>query len=276
LTLLLLDFVLNSGVYIVSPISHRSPRNPAAELRGDQSPAIRQKLDKAHYHVYRHPRDLPHPLGSYLTPTMTLSATLDGVPQEVLEQIAFFSATETFLGPPSILPLLLTNRKIHSWLSIRSNPTLYGRIFTSKFDIGAVVRRLGTERTNPQILADELQRRWHNLKRIRARSDSTVPSAEDDPSPCIRQLLFEAYFMILENEGKNEIQLREYAQMDQWLREYWFHEAGASRAISLLRTESWIPETQEMSLAMWIFWFMLRTGEQFLYIWEMIFIRSHT
>jgi len=196
---------------------------------------------------------------------MALSATLDGVPQEVLEHIAFFTATESLLGPPSILPLILANRKFHSWLSISTNSLLYGRIFVQKFDIGAVIRRLGPERATPEILAGELRRRWLNLNRMRARSYSTISPADCNDSAHRQQILFEAYFMILENEGKNERQLREYADMDQWLREYWFHEAGASGAVEYLREEKWLPDTQETSLAMWIFWFTLRPSKGYLH-----------
>ena len=196
---------------------------------------------------------------------MALSATLDGVPQEVLEHIAFFTATESFLGPPSILPLILANRKFHSWLSISRNYLLYGRIFVQKFDTGAVIRRLGPERATPEILAGELQRRWLNLNRIRARSYSITSPNECDDSAHRRQILFEAYFMIMENEGKNERQLREYANMDRWLREYWFHEGGASGAVECLREEKWLQDTQETSLAMWIFWFMLRPSKSYLH-----------
>ena len=192
---------------------------------------------------------------------MALSATLDGVPQEVLEHIAFAAATESFLGPLSILPLILANRKFHSWLSISCNYLLYGRIFVQKFDISAVIRRLGPERATPKILARELRRRWLNLNRMRARSYSIISPNECNDSAHRRQILFEAYFMILENEGKNERQLREYANMDQWLREYWFHEAGASGAMECLREERWLPDTQETSLAMWILWFMLRPSK---------------
>lgn len=193
---------------------------------------------------------------------MSASMPLDAVPHEVLEQIAFFTATNTFLGPPSgLVPLLLVNRQIYSWLSTQSNHHLYGRIFVNKFDIGAVTRRIGADRTTPQILTRELQRRCFHLKRIRARSDSIIYSLEGVDSGCARAILLDAFFMMLENEGKNEKQLREYAGMDHWLREYWFHEAGASRAVAFLRAEKWLPDTQERSLAMWLFWFLLRPGQ---------------
>ncbi|RDB17639.1 hypothetical protein Hypma_001088 [Hypsizygus marmoreus] len=198
---------------------------------------------------------------------MTLSPALDTVPQEVLEHIALFSATDSFLGPPSsLVPLLLTNRGVYKRLSIHSNHHLYARVFAHKFDIGPIVRRLGPERTTPDILTSELRRRCFCLKRIRARLDSIASSAggeegdkEEDTSR--HELLFQAYLLMLENEGKNEQQLREYARIDLWLREYWFDEMGASCAVECLQTEEWLPDTEERSLAMWLFWFLLRPSD---------------
>jgi len=192
--------------------------------------------------------------------------TLETVPQEVLEHVALFSVTHCFLGPPSTLSsLITTNRKIHSQLSIASNPHLYARIFAYKFDIAPAIRRLGPDRITPRILADELQLRCLYLKRIRTRLDSVVhtfPAHESDRfSP--HELLCHAYLLMLENEGKNEKQLREYARVDGWLREYWFAELGASRAISFMGANLWLLESPERSIAMWLFWFFLRPGISF-------------
>jgi hypothetical protein len=193
------------------------------------------------------------------------STTLDTVPQEVLEHVAFFSVTHSFLGPPSTLSsLLITNRKIHSRLSITSNPHLYARVFAYKFDLAPAIRRLGPGRTTPCILADELKLRCLLLKRIRTRLDSTIRlvPAHDSASDLfpLHGLLCHAYLLMLENEGKNEKQLREYARADGWLREYWFAELGASRAVSFMAQDLWLPECPERSIAMWLFWFLLRPG----------------
>ncbi|KAG5640292.1 hypothetical protein DXG03_009358 [Asterophora parasitica] len=190
---------------------------------------------------------------------MTESATLATVPQEVLEHIVFFSATESFLGPPSgLVPLLLTNRKIYSRLNISDNHHIYARIFAQKFDTGAVFRWLGPERTTSCILAAELQRRCFYLKRIRARSDSILQSMDADDSPFLHELLFLAYTMMVENEGKNERQLKEFANMDTWLRDFWFHDLGASRAVGSTIDEAWLPDNDILSFGMWLFWFLLR------------------
>lgn len=191
--------------------------------------------------------------------------TLETVPQEVLEHVTFFSVAHSFLGPPAtLLSLLLANRKFYSRLSFTSNPHLYARIFAHKFDIEPVVRRLGPDRTTPPILAHELKLRCLLLKQFRTRLDSTIqpgPDYETDLETRSRhELLCHAYLMMLDNEGKNEKQLREYAKLDDWLREYWFAEMGASRAVSFLGAELWLPESPERSIAMWLFWFFLTPG----------------
>ncbi|KAF9458704.1 hypothetical protein BDZ94DRAFT_74376 [Collybia nuda] len=196
-----------------------------------------------------------------------MAATLGTIPQEVLEHIAFFSATQAFLGPPSALvPLLSTCRRIHSRLSINANHHLYANVFAHKFDIAPVIRRLGPDRTTPYILARELQRRCFYLKRIRGRLDSTVKvSREADDGDydggTLHGLLSNAYILMLENEGKNEQQLREYGKIDTWLKDYWFEELGASRAKASIRMDIWLPDTGERSLAMWLFWFLLKPND---------------
>ncbi|GLB44532.1 hypothetical protein LshimejAT787_1701590 [Lyophyllum shimeji] len=88
-----------------------------------------------------------------------------------------------------------------------------------------------------------------------------VGPTDSRDSPLLHDLLFHAYFMMLENEGKNEQQLRDYAGIDLWLRDFWFHEQGASRAVQTLHAEEWLPDTETRSLAMWLFWFLMRSGD---------------
>lgn len=195
-----------------------------------------------------------------LEPPSTLTTmSLSTVPQEILEHIAFFSATESLLGPPSeLVPLLSTSRRIHSYLSTASNPVLFARVFAHKFDVAPIVRRLGPQAALPAVLSIELRQRCSCLKRIRARLDSTIPHPSDEET--LEAVLWVAYLMMLENDGKNEKQLREYAKIDGWLQEYWFDDHGASLAKSSIRADRWPPSNRKTSLAMWLFWFLLRPG----------------
>ena len=192
-------------------------------------------------------------------------ASLLGIPQEIIEHIAYFVATDSFLGPPSsLLPLLLVNRQINSWTSIVTNHHLYARIFAYKFDTAAPLARLGEETLVSKAFAEELKRRCVVLKRLRARIDSTTHarhSNEDNLKLSIHDVLFTSYILMLENDGKNEVQLEEYGKMRAWIREFWFDARGASQAVYSIRIGDWPPNRPETALGMWLFWFLLDTGE---------------
>lgn len=67
--------------------------------------------------------------------------------------------------------------------------------------------------------------------------------------------------MLLENDGKNERQLREYGRIDGWLKEFWFDFDGASNAMACVKYDQWPESHEKMSLAMWLFWLLLRPDE---------------
>ena len=189
--------------------------------------------------------------------------SLNTIPQEVLEHIAFRTVTTNFLGPPTaIIPLLLTNRHIHSILSISSNPHFYARVFAFKYDVAPVIRHLGPEYTSATTLSSELQRRCTYLTRIRCRSDAIIQSPFE---PCymgvVHTILWMGYLMMLENKGKNEEQLRHYAKLDAWLNQYWFDPHGASFTMLYVDTGKWPSNNEQNSLAMWLFWFLLNPGQ---------------
>ena len=193
--------------------------------------------------------------------------SLLSIPQEIIEHIAYFVATDSFLGPPSsLLPLLLVNRQINSWTSIATNHHLYARIFRYKFDTAAPLARLGEESLVSQAFAEELKRRCVVLKRLRARIDSTTHARHADENNLklsIHDVLFTSYILMLENDGKNEVQLKEYGKMKAWIRDFWFDARGASLAVYSIRTGNWPPNRPETALGMWLFWFLLDTGQLF-------------
>ena len=187
------------------------------------------------------------------------------VPQEVVEHIAYFVATHSFLGPPSsLLPLLLVNRQINSCISVTTNHHLYAQIFNYKFDTAAPLARLETLAS--YAFAEELKRRCVVLKRLRARVDSTTHARradEDNQKLSVYDVLFTSYILMLENDGKNEAQLKEYGKIEAWIREFWFDARGASLAVYSIRTGNWPPSRPETALGMWLFWFLLDTGKSF-------------
>ncbi|KAJ7270648.1 hypothetical protein B0H12DRAFT_1229147 [Mycena haematopus] len=188
-------------------------------------------------------------------------SNLDTVPPEILERIAFISATETLLGPPSTLvTLLAANRRIHTRLSFTSNQYLYAKIFSAKFDAGPSSGRF-IDHSSPTILAHELIHRFRALNRIRVRTDSGARPWSAGDRDSVHGLLFHAYLMMLENGGKNEQQLRDYAKMGKWLQDYLFTEHFPSRPRLVPHVEHWPPHNENTSLAMWLFWFLLRPDD---------------
>jgi len=196
---------------------------------------------------------------------MSTIHSLHNIPQEVLEHIAYYTATVNFLGPPSALvPLLSTNRRIYAALALDRNPHIWARIFSYKFDLAAAVRRYGPERTTPLAVAQELKKRCMVLRRLRAKTDTLAPIWElsSGHTRQLSELLWTAYLMMLENDGSNERQLREYARMDGWLRTYLLGENGASLVRSTVKRDEWpAGKDERISLALWLFWMLLRPEE---------------
>lgn len=190
-----------------------------------------------------------------LPPTM-----LDLVPQEILESIALFLATDTLCGPPShLVPLLLLNHSINTRLSADGNPHFYALIFARKFDLETARRRLGDASISSKALTEEMKRRFLVLSRLRSRKDCLADS-ERTESSSLDGLLATAYLMMLENQGKNKMQLLDYAYLGQWINDYLLHDQGASLTRSSLQNGGYPTPTTSTSFAMWLFWFFLRPG----------------
>ncbi|KAF8266061.1 hypothetical protein EI94DRAFT_1772201 [Lactarius quietus] len=196
----------------------------------------------------------------------------DSIPQEVLESIAFFVVASEQIGPPRELStLMLVNKRMYASLSSAVNPSFHSRIFATKFDTAALVRRLGPRATTAPKLAAELRRRFVQLGRLRARVGCTVGALAvgsigggagggmtEQAMRALHEMIWTAYLMMLENDGLNERQLREYARLDGWLRSFWFEEDGASCAHLAIRDNAWPPNNDISAVTMWLFWFLLR------------------
>ncbi|KAH8114869.1 hypothetical protein DFH11DRAFT_1590149 [Phellopilus nigrolimitatus] len=182
--------------------------------------------------------------------------SLASVPDEILEHIAVFAATHPFLGPPAALPALLSlNRHAYAALAPRHNPHLAARIFAGKFDLAAARRRLGVDALSAHAIADELVQRCIVLKHLRAlagsrvRLDATDAGSSEDER-MLDALLWTTFLMVLEDDGRNTSQLREYARVDEWLKTYWFANEGASRAVHMLESDLWPPSVYVANLAL--------------------------
>lgn len=124
---------------------------------------------------------------------------LQQAPDDVLQHIALLCASFSIFEPPSAtLRLSQTSRTVHEALCPRRCPQLYAKIFRTRFDIAAPLRRLGAARLTASCLTDELVQRCRALRRIRRRETS---------SPFLRQDLWTIYGMVLESDWLNESQL---------------------------------------------------------------------
>lgn len=214
------------------------------------------------------------------------------------------AANSSILGPPSQLtPLLLTSSRFNDALSINANPHIYARMFTAKFDTDqcalakhdassvvsssnpfrwrgcglsgiAALRRVQQQQqqsmyldapevehriTPNEVLATELRLRFTVLRRLRARKPIHNPTT-------LQETLWTVYFMLLEGDcdGKNYVQLRDYAQLGEWLKEYFFGECSSSAIKNAMERDVWPKGREETALAVWIFWMFFQEGEGFI------------
>jgi len=138
-------------------------------------------------------------------PTATHSPSpLERCAPEILQRIVLFAVEERFLGPPSdLLALLTTSKAINFALSPRNNNDIYARIFKLKFDTAAASRRLGPRRLTSRSLAIELRDRFEALRRVRGGIIN---------GPMLQRDLWVIFFILLEHDRKNVLQLTEWAR----------------------------------------------------------------
>lgn len=149
-------------------------------------------------------------------------------------------------------------------LSLRKKPSLYARMCAVKIDLDAPLRRLGKVVMLPQALANELVKRCIVLKRFKATSMAHIINPMPEEEETLDEMLWTAFFIVLENDDRNVIQLRN-SGVAGWLDAYWFDTAGSSHAMSLLQDDEWpalglgSPRnsispyrcSQQLTLAMW-------------------------
>ena len=138
-------------------------------------------------------------------PTVAHSLSpLERCAPEILEEIVLFVVKERLLGPPSdLLALLTTSKAINFALSPENNNGLYAAIFTLKFDTAAASRRLTPRWLTSKSRATELRARFQALKRIRDGAINNFMLQYD---------LWTVFFILLEHDRKNVLQLREWAK----------------------------------------------------------------
>ncbi|KAI5119711.1 hypothetical protein M0805_001425 [Coniferiporia weirii] len=166
--------------------------------------------------------------------------SLLSVPYEVLIRIALETACIDVLGPPVHLPALFATSRLCSTLA--RSVDLLASIFKAKFDISAPRRRVGPIAVLSRNLAVQLKRYCITLKRIRA-GDVYAATLEED--------LWSAYLMMTETDGKNAVQLIEYANLPAFANRF-----VRARLLENILPSGWPVESTVNSLALWLLWFV--------------------
>ena len=137
-------------------------------------------------------------------------ASLERFPPEILERVALSVVEERFLGPPSdLLALLNTSRTINWALSSENNSNLYAKVFALKFDTAAASRRLGLRWLTSKSIASELRLRFQALQRVRRGIID---------GPMLQRDLWTVFFILLEHDHKNALQLTEWAKTNEFVK----------------------------------------------------------
>ncbi|KAL5533823.1 hypothetical protein ACEPAG_283 [Sanghuangporus baumii] len=169
------------------------------------------------------------------------SPSLLSFPYEILIRIALETACIDVLGPPKHLPaLLVTCHRLHN--AFVRTPELYAHIFKAKFDITAARRRFGPIALLSKNLATQLQSYCVSLKRIR---EGNIYA----DSETLEMDLWNAYLMMTENDGKNAVQLIEYARLPDFV-----NRLVRARLHEELVEGNWPKENTVRSLALWLLW----------------------
>ncbi|KAF8736845.1 hypothetical protein AX14_013779 [Amanita brunnescens Koide BX004] len=177
-----------------------------------------------------------------------MSAFLHAVPNEILDHIAFhLAATIPYALPDPLLPLRYASTTLCLRLDPRANPSLYARIYRLKFDDSAVRRRAFAPEAE-----NYAEHFVHSCKALAAIRDREFQA--DDPGP----VLFAAYLMMLDNDGKNRTQL-EWAGIELYLDLY--VRTCMYSPDERMPNNGWPQDTAANACALWLMW-MFTTPEK--------------
>jgi hypothetical protein len=175
---------------------------------------------------------------------------LESLAPELLCRIASHLVLDesSYIGPPSaVLAFVSTSRLIHHAVSLSTNAQFLSYVFAFKFDQAAPLRRLGPRRVNAVNYASELHKRFKVMSRIRRGSIVQEHLHED---------LWTTLLMLLENDGRNERQLLEWAHLPAFIVKY-------LRLLDATSDQSgfnWSFRTPTFSLALWTLYLLTRLG----------------
>jgi hypothetical protein len=188
---------------------------------------------------------------------MGTSMNITNLPSDVLAEIAFaFVSTDpTLHATETLAAFISTARFAYNSLSLSANPALYSRLFKHFFDQQLVTARL--ERPiDGHAYSNELILRCRALRAFRSGAGSTTQSARIE-SEELEQYLWVVYLMVLEDEGKNIVHLKEFANLGEWITTYLFSNTGRSMLAQALLRKAWPLARSSIRLAIWLLWFIV-------------------
>lgn len=168
------------------------------------------------------------------------------LPLHILEEIGVAVAVDGSPGlPRDIVALLQSCKQVYSQLSYRFNNYLFARIFFAMFDTRPIRRRFGDEAMHSGNLAKQLRTYCLTLKRIR-NGDFTAATVCED--------LWAAFFMLMENDGRNHAQL---ARAGLSL----FVDGFVRQRLWTDREQNWPEESSDNTLALFLMWYTSDYGK---------------
>jgi hypothetical protein len=170
------------------------------------------------------------------------------LPAELLERLALEVALLELLGPPKdLIALLCTCKRVHDFLAFGRCYNLFARIFKAKFDISAVRRGFGPESVRSSSLALQLKKYCTTLQDIRG---GNIYSSN------IHDVLRTAFFMAMEDDGRNSYQLA-WAGLDRFVDRFVRTRLCEDAAVN----SGWPAENNVNALALWLMWFTTTRGK---------------
>ncbi|KZP26511.1 hypothetical protein FIBSPDRAFT_782032 [Athelia psychrophila] len=168
------------------------------------------------------------------------TSTLCRIPAEVLENIALEVTVLDPYGPPSgLVPFLCTCKHVYQLLTFKNTPDFYARVFRSRFDVAAAKRRFGPIATQSSNLSKQLKIYCGTLRDIKR---------GDIYSIAVEETLRSAFFLALESDGKNAIQLQKAGLGD-------FVDRFVRERLCDTAYNGWPAESTVNAVALWLMWF---------------------
>lgn len=170
------------------------------------------------------------------------SSNLETCPTEVLSAIvlADFDHDDRSGPPARLLTYLILSKTIYK--KLYKNTAFLRQLFLTKFDLTAPLRRFGRSNITSHAILSELEDRSKLLVRIR-----NFQSFPYDDEALLEADLWKMALMYMENDGLNEAQLTQYANLPRFMMMWANHYLTPTHA-------TYPPENTLISLGLYLLW----------------------